>query len=168
MAAPFVARAATTSASSGRGWMFGPASPTSTTGCSLSSNPANSLVLQLCTLLLMLFTATILSSKFMLFFCDVCIEVVCELLYVVDPANDLDIWLAHLVFLPCINRDLRLFRGQWNNHGLSTEHGRSPRQLFVLGMLQNHGSTLTAVRDVFDSDGVPSAGESNSIKFTCE
>ena len=57
-----------------------------------------------------------------------------------------------------------LFRGQWNNHyGLSTENGKSPTQLFVLGMLTNHTSQLTAVRDVFDSHGVPASVEATTV-----
>ncbi len=72
-----------------------------------------------------------------------------------DPNSELDLWLLHYVFLPRINNDLEVFRGQWNNHGLSTENGKSPLQLFVLGMLRNSNSSLTAVRDVFDNAGVP-------------
>ena len=67
------------------------------------------------------------------------------------------------MFLPRINADFDLFCGQWNNHGLSTERGKSPTQLFVLGMLANHTSQLTAVRDVFDSHGVPAGVEATTV-----
>ena len=63
--------------------------------------------------------------------------------------------MLHYIYLPLINRDLELFRATWNNHGLSTENGKSPKQLFVLGMLKNANSQLTAVQDVFSSDGLP-------------
>jgi len=85
------------------------------------------------------------------------------LLHVTDPASERDLWLLHHIFLPRINADLALFRGQWNDHGLSTEHGKSPTQLYVLGMLHNHTGSLTAVRDIFDRHGVP-AGISSTIQ----
>ena len=56
-----------------------------------------------------------------------------------------------------------MFRGQWNGHGLSTEHGKTPTQLFVLGMLRNHRSQLTAVHDVFDSHGIPAGVAVTSV-----
>ena len=60
------------------------------------------------------------------------------------------------MYLPRINAALQTFLGQWNYHGLSTEHGENPREIFASGLVQNMHSSLTAVRDVFDRDGVPS------------
>ena len=77
----------------------------------------------------------------------------CSVTRYLDPSNELDVWLLQQVYLPRINSDLEMFRGQWNNHSLSTEKGKSPLQLFVLGMLKNSNNELTAVNDVLDSDG---------------
>ena len=77
----------------------------------------------------------------------------CSVTRYLDPSNELDVWLLQQVYIPRSNSDLQMFRGQWNNHGLSTEKGKSPLQLFVLGMLKNSNNELTAVNDVFNSDG---------------
>ena len=54
------------------------------------------------------------------------------------------------MFLPRINAEIATFKGQWNKHGLSTENGKYPEELFT-----HHSGDATAVRDVFDSDGIP-------------
>lgn len=50
----------------------------------------------------------------------------CQLL---DPVNGLHLFVLHFIFLPCINRTLGEMTGSWNNHPMSTERNRSPRQL---------------------------------------
>ena len=40
----------------------------------------------------------------------------------------------HYVFLPRLNRDLEVFRNQWNNHPLRTEHNLTPIQLYIQGI----------------------------------
>ena len=42
----------------------------------------------------------------------------------------------------------------WNNHKLSTEHQKTPNQLYILGMLRFFGSNYTAVRDFFEDNTV--------------
>ena len=49
-----------------------------------------------------------------------------------------------------------------NNHGIRTEHGRSPHQIFTESALQLHNSESTATLDLFDGVGM---GESD---FTSE
>ena len=51
-----------------------------------------------------------------------------------DPANEVDIFFLHFVFLPRVNKALADFRGSWNCHPLSTEGNMSPLQLFVEGL----------------------------------
>ena len=53
-----------------------------------------------------------------------------------DPANEVDIFCLHLVFLPRINKALADFRGSWNRHPLSTEGNMSPLQLFTEGLCE--------------------------------
>jgi len=42
----------------------------------------------------------------------------------------------NLVFLKEINKSLEEFTRQWNDHGLSTEGGTSPLQLWTEGILR--------------------------------
>lgn len=67
-----------------------------------------------------------------------------------DALNDIDLFCLHHVFLPRINENLTSFLHGWNNHRISTEHGRTPMQLYVgglvteatVGTVPSHGSTL--------------------------
>jgi len=54
---------------------------------------------------------------------------------VLDPLNEVNIFCLHFIFLPHINRCLTDFRGNWNNHPLSSEGNMSPLQLFTEGLL---------------------------------
>ena len=54
----------------------------------------------------------------------------------VNPLNEVDMYCLHYVFLPRINKALESFVESWNNHPVSTEHNRTPNQLFVEGALQ--------------------------------
>ena len=54
---------------------------------------------------------------------------------VLDPLNETDIFCAHCVFLPRINRCLQQFAECWNNHRLSSEHNQTHYQLFVTGSI---------------------------------
>ena len=67
-----------------------------------------------------------------------------------DPINDVHIFALHYVFLPRINRALKEFMSYWNHHGIRTQSGMSPHQLFTTGMLRLRNSGLTAM-DCFDS-----------------
>ena len=51
-----------------------------------------------------------------------------------DPLNDLHLYVLHLIFLPSINNALRELLEDWNNHPLSSEHNFSPDQLWRLGL----------------------------------
>ena len=49
-----------------------------------------------------------------------------------DPLNDLHLYVLHLVFLSSINNALRELLEDSNNHPLSSEHNFSPYQLWRL------------------------------------
>ena len=66
-----------------------------------------------------------------------------------DPINDLHIYALHYIFLPHINKALNEFRSTWNSHGIRTQEGLTPQQLFTTGMLRLRNSGLTAM-DFFD------------------
>ena len=67
-----------------------------------------------------------------------------------DPNNDIHIFALHFVYIPQVNKSLTAFREGWNNHGVRTEHGQSPYQLFVAGALQMQHSGQIAL-DFFDT-----------------
>ena len=48
--------------------------------------------------------------------------------------NEWHMFSLHYVFLPRLNRDLEVFRNQWNNHPLRTEHNLTPIQLYIQGI----------------------------------
>ena len=52
--------------------------------------------------------------------------------------NEVDLFCLHTVFLPRINSALDSFLESWNNHPVSTEHNRTPNQLFVDGALRQN------------------------------
>ena len=47
------------------------------------------------------------------------------------PVNEVHLLSLHLVFLKKINKSLKELTTQWNYHGLSTEGGTSPLQLWT-------------------------------------
>ncbi|KAL9980321.1 hypothetical protein ACROYT_G008892 [Oculina patagonica] len=71
-----------------------------------------------------------------------------------DPNSDLDLFALHFVFMPRINRNLTKFKAAWNNHKLSTEHQKTPNQLYILGMLKLFGSSYCSVTDFFENNTV--------------
>jgi len=68
---------------------------------------------------------------------------------ILDIDNEMHLWALRYVYLPRINRDLKTFVDQWNNHGLRTERHQSPMQLFVRGCLEQQGRNSTAMQDIF-------------------
>ena len=62
-----------------------------------------------------------------------------------DPVNEKHMFALHYVFLPRINKAIEDFRNAWNHHGVRTERGMTPNQLFTMGMLQLKHSGLTAM-----------------------
>lgn len=54
---------------------------------------------------------------------------------ILDLSNDVHMFALHHVFLPRINRNLKMFHEAYNRSPLSTERGLSPTQLWIRGML---------------------------------
>ena len=59
-----------------------------------------------------------------------------EMSGLLHPVNEVHLLSLHLVFLKEINKSLEEFTRQWNYHGLSTEGGASPLQLWTEGILR--------------------------------
>ena len=57
-----------------------------------------------------------------------------ESMQVLDPTNEIHMYCLHYVFLPRINRALAEWVNAWNCHGLRSERGFSPMQLWTLGL----------------------------------
>jgi len=75
-----------------------------------------------------------------------------EQCHLLDPVNEVHLFVLHYIFLPRINRTLGEMAGSWNNHPMSTERNRSPRQLWHSGMTAAANSDYLAVQSVFAND----------------
>ena len=62
-----------------------------------------------------------------------------------DPLIEEHLFAVHYVFLPRINRALKQFQEAWNDHGIRTERGQTPNQLFTSGALRLRHSGLPAL-----------------------
>ena len=84
-----------------------------------------------------------------------------------DLLEPLHMYALHYMYLPRINKSLHYFQEAWNNHGLRTEHGQTPNQLFTAGALRLRHSGLTAldffnaVPDSYGVDGSASHEDSD-------
>lgn len=70
-----------------------------------------------------------------------------------DLLNSMDevgLFAIQYIFLPRINRSLEQFKEAWNCHGLRTERGNTPYQLFTVGALRLRHSGISAL-DFFES-----------------
>ena len=52
-----------------------------------------------------------------------------------DPLSESDLFSLHYVYLPRISNALDMFRCGWNNHAITTEHCKTPLQLFTTGTI---------------------------------
>ena len=47
-----------------------------------------------------------------------------------DINDNKHVWALHYVFIPRLNRDVKTFRNQWNNHGLRTQEHLTPLPVY--------------------------------------
>lgn len=66
-----------------------------------------------------------------------------------NPVDNAHLFALHYIYKPRINQALQQFVEAWNNHGVRTEHGHTPNQLFTAGSLQLQNAGLSAL-DFFD------------------
>ena len=66
-----------------------------------------------------------------------------------DISDEAQLWTLHYVYQPRIQRAMDLFRDAWNNHTLRTESGRSPRQMFLRGIIEQVGQGNRGIDDLF-------------------
>lgn len=90
-------------------------------------------------------------------FKEVCDSIYTEL-YSLEDQGLLDIenithrFCVQYIYKNIINKRLLSFQSAWNVHSLRTENNKSPRQLWLEGMLENYNTASTAVRDIFDTN----------------
>ncbi|XP_057330115.1 uncharacterized protein LOC130670701 [Microplitis mediator] len=88
---------------------------------------------------------------------EVCDSVYSEL-YSLEDENLLDKdnvthrFCIQYVYKTVINERLSSFQSAWNMHNIRTENNRSPRQLWIEGILGNYNTQSTAVNDVLNND----------------
>ena len=70
-----------------------------------------------------------------LFYQVVCLFYHIENCGVLDPDNNVHIFVLHYVFIPRINQCLNQFVQSWNAHVLSGTAGRTPMQMWIQGQL---------------------------------
>lgn len=86
-----------------------------------------------------------------------CVQLYYRLFYymehhdLLNPVDTVHLFALHYVFSPRINKSLESFMDAWNNHGIRTEHGKTPNQIFTEGVLQLRNSGLVAF-DFFDTN----------------
>ena len=56
---------------------------------------------------------------------------------ILDSLCDLNLFCLHYIYLPRVQRAVREFKSQWNNHGLSTQGGQTPLQLWHRGVVSH-------------------------------
>lgn len=69
-----------------------------------------------------------------------------------DPLNEIHLYALHYLYIPRINTCLEEFKRQWMHHGLSTENGQSPIQLYTIGVLTNANSDYSAINSILHND----------------
>lgn len=71
---------------------------------------------------------------------------------VLDSLNELHLFSLHCIYLPQIQRSAAEFQNQWNNHGLSTQGGQTPLQLWQRGIVNNAGMHNPSMNGIYDTD----------------
>ncbi len=69
-----------------------------------------------------------------------------EIMNLLDPTNEVDLFCLHYIYTPIINRSLQLFCNGYSRHTISTAGNRSPLQLWIEGMLR--GASLDELEDL--------------------
>jgi len=73
-----------------------------------------------------------------------------------NPTNESHIWLLHHLFLDAINKDANDWVQAWNSHTMQLrgQRNRSPRDMFMFGMVNNGPRGLSVPEPADDEDGL--------------
>lgn len=64
-----------------------------------------------------------------------------EVVGVLDPDSEMDLFILHCLYQPLINHSLNEFFNAWNSHPMRTEHNWSPKRIWLNSMI-NQGNQL--------------------------
>eukprot|EP00111_Clytia_hemisphaerica_P023888 TCONS_00070358-protein len=80
---------------------------------------------------------------------------------------NIDRFALHFVFLPRIQNSLNQFQEGWNHHKLSTEHNKTPYQLWLLGMMDEDKQSQRGVRRFYNdtNDDLFGVDMSSNLSF---
>lgn len=67
-----------------------------------------------------------------------------------DVNDDIHLFALHYVYIPRINNHLDVWREGWIRKPICTENSKTPRQLFMSGMMRIAGSSHTVAREMFE------------------
>jgi len=67
-----------------------------------------------------------------------------------DPSNELHLFCLHYVFMPRINRHLRLWRSAWVKHPMRSERNMTPQMLWTAGLQNIAHSGSNIAKEVFE------------------
>ena len=73
---------------------------------------------------------------------------------VLNPSHQIDLYCLHHTYAMRIDGDLEKWKNAHNNHSVSTEHFKTPNQLWISGNLQNQDSDNVAMNNIFRRDFV--------------
>lgn len=69
---------------------------------------------------------------------------------ILDINNDVHLFCLHFVFIPRIRKHLSDFSNGWHHHGLSTEKGKTPMQIWIEGMFNLSNSNHRVPREYWE------------------
>lgn len=92
-------------------------------------------------------------------FKEVCDYLYCELYALEDEGlldieNNTDKYCLQLIYQPVINKRLASFQTAWNCHKIRTENNKTPRQMWLQGILSSYNSAHLGVSDVFVNQNI--------------
>ena len=86
---------------------------------------------------------------------------------VLDPDNEVDLYVLHCVLMPRINKSLGEFTRAWNIYPVQTEKNWSPRQIMINSMIR--GADITENLDIPIEDwGIDYEGPADELVGTLE
>lgn len=65
-----------------------------------------------------------------------------------NPDNDLHLFILHYIFLPRINHAIESFVDSWNAHPIRTEKNWSPTLLWTNGMVDSRNSNIRHIAEM--------------------
>ena len=72
-----------------------------------------------------------------------------------DSSNDIHLYCLHLVYLKYINFSIEQFINAWSSHHIRSAHNKSPRQLWIEGMVNNMTSGHRVTDELYDQACFP-------------